>query len=1090
MQLFYQYQTNTKMRTPTIFHAYHLFLKFFLKKLATIYFVFAGVCATAQTTMIPVNGTVTDSAQRPLAGATVHIQETKKTTTTDSNGGFVIDASVGQTIIISFTGFNIYRSVITSFKPMLIILRAKINALDEVEVVSSGYQFIPKERATGAFTHINNATLNQQVGQDILKRLEGVSNGLLFNTGKNNSKTGISIRGLSTINGTLDPLIVLDGFIYEGDIANINPNDVESVTLLKDAAAASIWGAKAGNGVIVITTKKGRFNQDLSLEFNNVFSIKSKPDLYSLPLMESSDYIDIERILFNHGYFDDRIVWEPFRALSPAVEIFLQQRQQLISDADATKAIDRLKTIDLRKQYRDNIFKAPLLQQYSLNIRGGSAKHAYIVAVAYDHNRTALNERYQKINIRTENIFRPVKNLSVSIGAYYTNNSGKSGFPDYSALSVDGRKVPYLELSDASGNPLAIDHMRRRAFTDTAVNGLLSDWKYYPMEDYLHATENNRLNHLFSNIGVQYKVSSFLSMDIRYQHEEQQREQEFHYDEKSFYARDMINNFSQVDPVTRIVNYIIPKGGIRTLNNSFVNSSTLRGQLNIFPSWNDHSVNAIIGAESREADYASSSYSAYGYQQDPLTSTPVDFRNYYPTIVSWEQVIPGAPTFSRKLDRFISFYGNASYSYKNKYIVSFSGRKDGANLFGTNTNDKWKPLWSAGFVWHISAENFYHVKWMNDLRLRSSYGYSGNIDLSKTSMATGNYSGASPLTNLQFARITTLNNPDLRWEKIGQLNIGVDFIVLKGRISGSIAYYRKNGTDLYGPAPIDYTGWGVSGQVVKNVAGMLGQGADIQLAGIIINKKFKWNTSLILNTNTDKVTDYYSTNANDLTLKLGAANGITPVIGKRLYSIAAYKWGGLDQQGNPQGYLNGELSTDYLAIQQQAATSKGTDGVVFLGSSVPSVFGAWNNSFQWKQFTVSANLVYKLGYYFQKTSYTTFGLMMGSGHSDYYKRWKQPGDEIKTNIPSFAYPFINGRDAFYSSSEATILRADHIRLQYINLSYQLRSNKIALLSGMQLYVNVADIGIIWRANKENIDPDYSSSIHPPRTWAIGIRTAF
>ena len=233
---------------------------------------------------------------------------------------------------MQFTSINMepFELKVSGKTKLDISLKSKVTALGDVIVtVSTGYEDIPKERATGSFAKINNATLNQQTGTNILKRLDGVTSGLQFTVGKSNTnpqnKTNITIRGLSTINGPLDPLIVLDGFIYEGDINNINPNDIDNVTVLKDAVATSIWGARAGNGVIVISTKKGKYNQKLQIGFTSTVIVNSKPDLDYLPQMATSDYIDVEQFLFGKGYFNTRIN-RKYQGLTPAVGNFLKRR--------------------------------------------------------------------------------------------------------------------------------------------------------------------------------------------------------------------------------------------------------------------------------------------------------------------------------------------------------------------------------------------------------------------------------------------------------------------------------------------------------------------------------------------------------------------------------------------------------------------------------------------------------------------------------------------------------------------------------------------------------------------------------------------
>ncbi|HET7117098.1 MAG TPA: hypothetical protein VFI29_11435, partial [Hanamia sp.] len=385
---------------------------------------------------------------------------------------------------------------------------------------------------------------------------------------------------------------------------------------------------------------------------------------------------------------------------------------------------------------------------------------------------------------------------------------------------------------------------------------------------------------------------------------------------------------------------------------------------------------------------------------------------------------------------------------------------------------------------------FYKSSLFSTINLRTTYGYSGNVDLSKTAAAVATYFTDAPATGFPYAMIKTLNNPNLRWEKTSMLNAAIDFVVKRGRISGTVEYYHKKGTDLYGSTPYDYTTWGGSPSIIKNVAAISGKGVDITLNTRNLVGKFKWNTVVLFNYNSNKTTKYETTEADKIVSKLGAGGLIVPVIGKPLYSISAYKWGGLDANGNPQGYVNGKKSTDYDSIVTEGF-NKGLEGnVVYVGPSSPPIFGSLINTFSFKGISLSVNLIYKLGYYFQKTALSYSGLInYGAGNKDYDKRWMKPGDELKTNIPSFIYPVDDSRDAFYALSEATVLKADNVRIQYINLSWLLPF-KYKNVPNIELYINVSNLGIIWRANKENLDPDYPATLKPEKSYAFGIRANF
>lgn len=1051
--------------------------------------------ATAQANLtITVTGKVTGSDGVGIAGVNVIVKGTITGATTDADGNYSIEAIENDILVFSFIGYKSYEVPVNNQTVINLTMDEDVKTLGEVTVVSTGYQSVPKERATGSFVQIDNNELNQQVGTNVLKRLDGITSGLLFDIGKNGSgsgpapKTNIRIRGLSTINGPTDPLIVLDGFIYEGDFNNINPNDVESISVLKDAAAASIWGARAGNGVIVIETKKGKFNQKLKISANANVIIGEKPDLSYLPQMKTSDYIFVEQFLFNKGFFN-RTINRGFLALTPAVQVFLNRRSGLISAADSAAQIQALQKIDSRNEYNKHVYVTPVTQQYALNLSAGNDINAFSAGVAYDKNIGDLRNELDKINIRLENIVKPVKNLQLNLSGYFTNSQSTNGMPAYNTIRPASRAANYYRLAEEDGTPSSVQTLYRDSYTETAGGGNLLDWKYYPLEDYKHNKRKVELNELFANVGLTYRPTKFLAIDFKYQNQRQQSKNENVADIESFYTRDLINLFSQVDLSTGIVNYVVPLGGIKNTAINTTQSQTIRNQFNIDHSWNDHSINAIIGGEIREVKTSSESYAIYGYNEDPLTFSSVDFANIYPTTIGGFRAIPGAPVFTELTTiRFMSLYSNATYSYKGRYALSVSLRRDGSNTFGANTNDKWKPLWSVGGSWSIAEEDFYKFDFINYLKLRVTYGVSGNVDPTKTAVPVAAAIGQDYLSNLPQYLILKVNNPDLRWEQSKQTNIGLDFASKNQVIQGSIEYYLKLGSDLYGETLYDYTVAGITNVITKNVANAKGQGVDVAIQSTNLNKRIKWTTNYLFNYNKSKITEYFGPQADDVEILLGGGSYIVPVVGKDSYGIVAYKWGGLDSLGNPQGYVNGELSTDYNAILLEATTKKLDGGnIKYIGSGSPAFFGSLINTFTWKGFSLGINVSYKFKYYFLKPSLSYGGLYgAGSGHKEFTKRWQTPGDELKTNVPSMIYPNSTERDQFYAYSEINVLKGDHIRLQYINLGYTIKSS----FGNIHLYANAANLGILWRANKYDLDPDYPSNLRPSRTWAMGVRVTF
>lgn len=1040
---------------------------------------------------IDVRGKIVDENGKPMPQANITVKGKNQVYKSDDKGEFLIpNLAEDAVLVISYVGYkHLEVAIKNAVMPLEIKLNVETGELEQVQVtVNTGYQEIPKERSTGSFSFIDNKTLNEQVGTNILNRLNGVASGVLFN--KNiPSLAGLNVRGFSTINASKEVLIILDNFIFEGDIKNINPNDIENISILKDAAASSIWGARAGNGVIVITTKKGKFNQPASVTFNANVIIADKPDLFYLPYLSSSDYIDIEQFLYQKGYFAGAISQAntSFTSLSPAVEIFLKKKAGTISLADSISQINALKNIDARNEYSKYFYQKAITQQYSINVAGGSNNNTYMISANFDRNVSELAAPYNKINFHIENSYKPVKNLSLNFGLYYTNSLSKDGRPSFTnPILVNGKQVPYLQFATSDGTSLPVDISLRGSYTDTAGRGKLLDWKYYPLDDYKHRTSIVNLQQLIGNFGLNYKIFDDLNFEAKVQYQKQNSISKLLSDLESYEARNLINTYSQINSNTGVITYKVPIGSTLRTTNSNIESYNLRGQFGYNHRWSNHYLNAIIGNEIRHIGTTYDGNILYGYTENPLSYTNVDIVNSYPKYTGGTGVIPGNSSIDKKTNRFISNYFNGAYTYNDRYTLSASGRQDAANVFGVSKNNRWSPLWSAGLAWEISKEPFYKISILPYLKLRSTFGSSGNVNLSLTSKSIMTL--LDP--NLEFSYfangyIRTLNNPNLQWEEVKTLDFGIDFSTRDNVVSGSLDYYRKSASNLYGPSEYDYTTFGLSYQITKNVANMIGQGIDLNIQTKNIDKEIKWYSNFLFNYNTDKVTKYFAPEGTIYRPTNGIS--LSPMIGKPLYSILSYKWGGLNAVGNPQSYLNGQLSTDYAAV---IGSIKNPNELIFSGNALPKFYGSVRNNVSVHNFTLSLNVSYALGYYFRKAS-IAYNTLPNFGNNDFSRRWQKTGDELLTDVPSMIYPFNPSRDVIYLQSEATVGRADNVRLQYVNIAYDLQKKiKKSPFKTFQIYANASNLGIIWRANKWALDPDYPSSLRPVKTYAVGIRATY
>ncbi len=1034
----------------------------------------------------------------PVRGASISLQGTNLTVSADNKGGFAIQAMANtDTVVLVVNHMGYEPSLIMVELPQTdtlnIFLRTSSHLLDEVTVVSTGYQKLPKERATGSFSTINNELLNQQVGTDILSRLPVISNSMVMDNGRAGAPQ-MMIRGLSTISGPKDPLVVVDNFPYDGDITNINPNIVESITILKDAAASSIWGARAANGVIVITTRSGRFNQPVTLSFNSNLTIGAKPDLGYIRQIPSGDYIDMEQELFRRNFYNSQINSSSRPVISPVVDLLNKVRTGALAQERAQDQIDALRTVDVRTQFDQYMYKPSVNQQYFLSAQGGTEKFSWTSAAGFDHNKDNLGSTYQRANFRFLNTYRPTDRLSLTAGLYYTQTQNRSGRYGYNNVSMKGNFfVPYMQMADANGNALPVAKDWNHSYIETLGNGQLLDWNYYPLTNWEHQTSNNKVSDVLATAALDYRIIKGFNAIVNYQYERQSGLNTSLADENSYMARDYINRFAQI--VNGNAVFIVPKGGILDKSDNILEANNLRGQLSFDNTYGRHNITAIAGAEIRSNNSNGHQERFYGYNQNNLSTGSVDYTKTYPNIITrGNAYILSNQYLSETATQFVSWFANAAYTFDERYVFSASARRDASNLFGLKTNDQWNPFWSAGLAWKLSNEKFYPAGFLPYLNLRATYGFSGNIDPAMVAVNTITYSSENSLFNgSPMAWFNNYYNPQLKWETSKMLNLAIDFRTKNDRISGSVEYYRKKGENLFGVAPADYT-TGVPPSVVRNVASMKGNGWDIELRSLNIDRTFKWKTIVNFSAYQDKVMEYLITRTRAALYISTSDVPISGIEGKPVYAIYAYKWAGLDPNtGEAQGYLNGEVSKDYTAI---TGTGTKVDDLQYFGSAVPTRFGSLINTVLYKNISLQAGISFKFGYWFRRNSINYTDLFNSwRGHSDYALRWQKPGDELNTNVPVNLYTANSNRDAFYTGSSVLVEKGDHIRLQYINLGYDVKmpGTVKSTIKGLQIYCNINNIGLLWRANKAGIDPDFNTGTNnliAPADYSLGVRAKF
>ncbi|MCM1050699.1 MAG: SusC/RagA family TonB-linked outer membrane protein [Paenibacillus sp.] len=992
-----------------------------------------------------ISGIVVDETGEPLPGATVReITKSKDRSVTmvitDHNGHFSLNLPDGcDEIEAFFIGYHPERVKITpsQMNNLRIEMRPNTEQLDEVVV--TGYQTISKERVTGSFAKVDRKQLESMRINSVEDMLEGHVAG--YTDGK--------IRGITSMNGVTTPLYVVDGFPvertqvgwagggFQDQAPDINIDDVESITVLKDAAATSIYGARAANGVIVITTKKaqkGKINVSASATFS-INPYKRDNTFTS----DSRAVIDATRswISQNPNFSGENAksyaenMLKTSSDLAPHYKAVYQRYAGIISEQQLNSMLDSWASQGYRwYDETDAIDKRDATtQRYNLSVSSSGERNSIVATIAYTRdNYNSINSHRDGLDASLRNSIQMTDWVSLDLGAsvIYTNSSTAS----YSVSAPGFAVAPYMSFYNTDGSTIISrqeDRVNASRLAALTKYGLYSE-DIDPMDELGRSNTNQSdlLTRLYARLN--FKITDWLRFTTQFQYEFG----EFHtkqIQEKETYAiRNKINNFSSTtDGVTPIYN--LPYGDIYSHLANTQRAYNFRNQLDFNKTFGGvHDVTAIAGMEMRHNKNRAESSTLYGYDEQLTSWTMINQS----ALSSIQGAIFSRPWISssdfasvRELtNRFISFYANAAYAFDDRYMLNASIRTDRTNLFGTSGEYQGKPIWSVGAAWRIDQEKFFSATWVNMLKLRTSYGIGGNIAKDTWPYLVAYYgTNTHPGVGGISGTISSRPNPNLRWEKTTTFNVGVDFAMFNNRLNGSVEFYNKKGTDLLASSNgVSVEGMGFSTTTINN-GEMTNRGVELNINGILIsNRDWAWNLQGVLGYNHSNV-DYVNVEAPVYFLQIDQP-GAFPRVGNPFTAIYGYEWAGLSAEGLPQVYdANGNICS-------QSSPTELSD-IVYLGSYTPTYSGSVSTSLRWRDLTLSAMMLYEGGHKMRDTNFS------------YYDRWKNPGDEAFTDIPRYVVnenPDLYCNMDLYNNSSAAVFDASNIRLRNISLTYRLPRN--------------------------------------------------
>ncbi len=1039
---------------------------------------------------ITVTGIVTNNRGEPLSGTNVLVKGTMKGTTTDLNGNFTIDVPEDAVLIIRFIGYKIKEVPVSARKAISVAMDEEVAELVEVAFISTGYQKILPEQSTGSLSVVRAKEFDTRVNTtDFLTGLQNKIPGLLINNDiKFEGNSLFQIRGISTINGNKQPLIVIDGYPTELSIDRINPNEIESVTVLKDAAAATIYGVRASNGVIVIERKKARAGKPYVV-FRGTLSFNPKENYDRYRWDKDGANTIIEYCQENYKNSITSSTWD--RLINPSTGryyrypvpgiIMAQKAAGVITQEEANQQFEELGSYNNAQDYSRLFLRTASTRTYNLDISGGNENVLYYITTNYTaSDLSMINNDNSRFMLSGRTIVNLSKRFSLELTTDFQEGKTKSvPVPDINNI------YPFERFKDDDGNPLSLYNGSNITpyYNDYLMSIGLLDNMYYPLKDINEISDkthtiNNRITANF-----RYNIGKGFNLNFGGVYESSLTDTKHLYNENSSEAHQNVNHYATENSEGTVFN--IPKGGGLRQRTASRESYTFRAQLNYDRQINkNHSLNFIIGGEIREVLDKSNSSAYFGYNDQTLLHQPVNYTlfSFFSPVYVQNNSLSYSSLFSQGYtdNRYVSLYSNIVYSYLGKYSFTGSIRIDQSNLFGTDPKYHYKPLWSVGTAWNVHKENFMdNIYWVKSLKLRAAYGFNGNVAknaLPQVIAKAANYNFNS--ATIPILLLISYANSGLRWEQTNNFNIGIDYSILKN-ISGSLDYYEKKSIDLLATNKIDATQGGTS--ALKNQASIRNRGLEINLqADWITHKYFNWNTGLVSSYNVSKVLQVYNryitpTSASNSYVSSNYADYLE---GYAVGSMFSYRYAGVNSTGYPLIY-------DQDGQVKEFTYNGPKSDIEYSGCSIPALNVGLSNRLDIGNFYVYCMINYYGGFSVRIPMPSAGDVRPLEGASNY---WRTPGDEEKTGM----LPAINYRkyDTYLKTSDKFTVDGSYFTLGDLTASYSFRGSKLvrkAGISNLEIKLQASNLLTVGfnKCNYSVATGSYAKSYLTP-TYTIGL----
>ncbi|MCM5662596.1 SusC/RagA family TonB-linked outer membrane protein [Galbibacter mesophilus] len=1017
-----------------------------------------------------VTGVVTDQDGLPLPGANVTVKGTSTGTQTDFDGNYSINTSSGSTLVFSYLGQKTVERNVGASSTINVTLEQDAQALEEVIVTA--YGTTTKEAFTGSASVVGSEELEIRNVTSPIAAIEGRATGVQFTSGAGpGSSPDIVIRGVGTLNGDTDPLYIVDGMQYEGDLNTINQEDIASFTILKDASSTSLYGSRAANGVVIITTKsgtRGEIQVNASMQYGLVspaipFYEELSPGQYYETMWEAlkNSSAGGGDPAFASANIYNSLGYNPFNVPNSQIvgtDGRLNPNAQVI-----------YKSLD----WYDEFTRTGVRQNYNVNVSGGGENHKVFFSASYlDEESYVITSGFDRITTRLNAEFDVSKSIKIggSANIAITEATAPSSAGENSIVNPFG-----FSKNIGSIYPVYLNDLQGNLVRDAFGNFVFDNGEGYPefnigsrpiyqgrhaLQELLLNDERDRDNTYGFRFFGDIKIVDGLNLRINY-------------------GRD-INEGLEKEYENAIIGDAQPDG--RYSETRFRRQVENFNQiLTYVKSFGNHNIDITAGHESFDRTFTSNN----GLKTIQAANGIFEFDNF-------SNIVDLGGSSTRK--SLEGYFLRTNYNFSNKYYLSASVRRDGSSVFSEDS--RWGTFYSVGASWRIDQEGFMdNVGFINQLKLRGSYGEVGNDRLGDPIDFFISQPRFTITSNAADPAIlyTDIGNPELQWETIENYDIALEFALFNNLFEGSIEYYKKNSSDLLYLLPIPLSN-GLN-EVPVNIGDMYNSGWEMALTTRLINKNdFRWNVTLQASTFKNEITSLPNPFIDDqqrwaegrsrFDFFLLRTAGVDPDTGDQLF----YQYE-LDADNNsvPVFDANGEIATTTDWQDTQRAYTG--------DSSIPDLLGSVSSTFSYKGFSLDFLVNYGIGGKFLDFGYAD---MMHSGnfgssyHPDILNAWRQPGDI--TSVPRLE---AGNPNLVRQESDRFLTDASFWTLKNINLGYTFDGNVTEQIGVDNLRLSIIGENLYFNSERTGANPQaeldgtpVGNTFNPPRTFSVGLNVGF